>query len=104
MIIECEMMRGIETRKAYFTSKLTSIHQPEDVVSFIKQAYYKINNSMENYLKHGSNWHFHKALCITLKISKRNHFGGRGFMEIPAVLRSKYCIINIPNTDDQCFQ
>ena len=90
---------------AFFNSHLQVLFNLEGNFSTTyDQAVNKIWNSMDKYIKNGSGWIFRKINIIRLNIYRYQPFRGSSYIPTPDWVKFKRCIINIKNTDMECFK
>lgn len=63
----------------------------------------KMFNSFIEYQREGSNWVLDKVLGVTVHIVQYNPIKGSSYLSLPAKLASKKAIVNVQNTDQNCF-
>ena len=54
--------------------------------------------------KNGSGWVFQQVLSINLNVARYKPLKGSSYIELPKALVSKRAIVNVKNTDNECFR
>lgn len=52
----------------------------------------------------GSGWTLYEIVSLTVNINKHQVFNGAKHMQLPNFIASKKAVINVKNTDNQCFK
>ncbi|GBM09975.1 hypothetical protein AVEN_164114-1 [Araneus ventricosus] len=69
----------------------------------IEQAFEKIKESFEEFLKNGSGWVFDSVIHMELKTATYHPLAPSSYIPLPSKLAAKKALINIKNTDQKCF-
>jgi hypothetical protein len=110
MSLACEMVRndpktGKEVSSvANFrskTHKLIGIDDTEDAPNIMKK---KILKSFSEYQKRGSGWRLRSVDLLDIRIGEFRPLRGKGHEPIHESIERKKAIINMKNTDDECFK
>ena len=84
---------GIQT----FTSSANILEEYEKM----KQ---KTIESFATYTSGGSGWIFQSIENLFLKVDRFNPLKGEGYIDLPAVIKSKKAVSNVKNKDNKCFE
>lgn len=63
----------------------------------------EIYNKIDQFQKKGSGWSLDKIKYIDININKFNPLRGSSYIDLPIDIKNKKAIINVKNTDHQCF-
>ncbi|KFM62508.1 hypothetical protein X975_05381, partial [Stegodyphus mimosarum] len=75
-----------------------------DVEPQVEEAFEKIKNNFEEFLKNGSGWVLEKIKKFELNVARYELFPGSSYIPLPKKLADKKAILNIQNyEDDKCF-
>jgi hypothetical protein len=110
MSIACEMVRndpktGKEVSTvAHFrskTHKLIGIDDTEEALNIMKE---KVLKSFSEYQKRGSGQSLRRVYLLEIRVGEFRPLRGKGHMPLPKPIEKKKAIINMKNTDDECFK
>ena len=87
-----------------FKSKTEIILDSTDVGEIYINAVDKIKESMASYQMRGSNWRFKAVAKLDIDTSGYEPLKGNSYIPLPEYLANKKAIINLKNTDDECFK
>lgn len=76
----------------------------EDLDQSLKDSNKKTMTSFLEYQRQGSNWTLDKIIRLIQNISKYKPSRGSSFIPLPIRLTVKKAIVNVHNTDQNCFQ
>ena len=107
----CEMTRqllddGIKERKQdfYITSNIRSVTNGSELIPMVNETVTGMQQQVPEKETQGSGWQFQRVLTLELHIAKYKPLAGSSWFDLPSELKAKKAIINIKNTDDQCFK
>ncbi|GBM38893.1 hypothetical protein AVEN_49754-1 [Araneus ventricosus] len=69
----------------------------------IEQAFEKIKESVDEFLKNGTGWVFDSVIHMELKTATYHPLAPSSYIPLPSKLAAKKALINIKNTDQKCF-
>ena len=110
MVLKCVMSRTdlktgeTEYTDAYFDSYYEINFQGVNVSDLYKTMTDKILDSFAKYQQRGSNWVFNHIEELQLNTVKYEPLSGSSYIPLPKALANKKAIINLKNTDHQCFK
>ena len=90
--------------EAYFDSCYEINFQGADVSDLYKTMTDKMLESLAKYQQRGSNWVFDSVEELQLNIVEYEPLSGSSYIPLPKALANKKAIINMKNTDHQCFK
>ncbi len=64
----------------------------------------KMLESLAKYQKEGSGWRLYSIKGLDVSIVKFNPLDGSGYSKLPPIITKKKAVINMKNSDDQCFK
>ena len=94
----------IITKDAYFNSCTEVNLDATDVNELYDIATDKIKESLATYQLHGSNWRFVAIKKLDINTVAYKPLKGSSYIPLPCNLANKKAIINLKNTDDECFK
>ena len=59
---------------------------------------------MQNYISMGSGWVLHRVAKLVIHTTEYKPLGGSSYVELPKFIKDKKAVINIKNTDQECFK
>ena len=59
---------------------------------------------IEDYISQGSGWRLVKVVKLTINTTEYSPLAGSSYVELPEFIKAKKAVINIKNTDTQCFK
>jgi hypothetical protein len=59
---------------------------------------------MQNYINQGSDWRLVQVIKLTIHANQYAPLGGICYVELPESVKAKKAVINVKNTDNQCFK
>ena len=86
----------------YFSGNTTAILNNSQINDFLQNAYAKIQNSHEGFIKNGSGWRNHRILSANLEFARYQPPEGSSYIDLTPYLKNKKG--NDKNTDNQCFK
>lgn len=110
LVLKCKMSRTdlvtgeVEYTDAYFGSHYEINFQGVDVSNLYKTMTDKMLKSFAEYQQNGSNWVFDSIEELQLNTIKYEPLSGSSYIPLPKALANKKAIINMKNTDHQCFK
>ncbi|VDI51899.1 Hypothetical predicted protein [Mytilus galloprovincialis] len=87
-----------------FKSLQMTIFETTNLEQEIDDAVEKIKETMSKYQREGSGWVFSQIKRLDIHFSKFKPLAGSSFIALPKQLLLKKAIINVKNTDNQCFK
>ena len=81
---------------------VTTIHLHE-LEEQVQQAKQKVVQSFVMYQKEGSSWVLDEVLHMDLSMAHYKPMKGSSYIPLPKILQHKKAVINIKNSDDNCF-
>ena len=95
------------TEKVYFTSKNQTLSSKFVYTNFNEAYNQSVRHIWENcdkFIQNGSGWVFWRIHQVKLSLFRYRPLAGSSFIPTPSFIRNKRCVINIKNTDNQCFK
>lgn len=93
-----------ETLEAYFRSHVHTQLTPDNLEENLGEAFCKISENIDMFLKTGSGWVLKKIIHFELCVMKYTPLRGSSYLKLPKKLENKHAILNIQNFDDEkCF-
>ena len=102
-IYDKDGIRGFETEKGYFLSKVHINLKSTDVDDLIMKVRDENIDQLENYLEKGSDWQFREIIQYEIHTVEYNPSNGSSYIKLPDWIKNKRAIVNIKNSDDKCF-
>ena len=108
--INCAMVKYLDGEliaedTRWVNSTMRTVNNSSEIDTKIKQAMQQIQQAVpELEAKNGSMWTFSKVLMIHLNVAKYKPLKGSSYMELPKELATKKAIVNVKNTDNECFR
>ncbi|GBO32083.1 hypothetical protein AVEN_95751-1 [Araneus ventricosus] len=93
----------VEYCTPYFRSKVVIELDTSIIGDHIGQAFEKIKESLDEFLKNGSGWVFDSVIHMELKTATYHPLAPSSYIPLPSKLAAKKAVINIKNTDQKCF-
>ena len=95
----------IETKNFYFCSKAERILSNTMIYEKIDNAFKKIRESIDSFIRNGSNWVVKKIQYIDLHIGNYRDIRGGCIhaAQLPARFKNKQSLLNIQCRDNKCF-
>ncbi|GBN94659.1 hypothetical protein AVEN_169349-1 [Araneus ventricosus] len=93
----------VEYCTPYFRSKVVIELDTSMIGDHIEQAFDKIKESVDEFLKNGSGWVFDSVIHMELKTATYHPLAPSSYIPLPSKLAAKKALINIKNTDQKCF-
>ena len=87
----------------YLRSKLYLLYQKSEIPDAMKSMNEEIMLRNDNFVQNGSNLQISKIYYVSLAMTRFAPLAGSGFKELPEFLDLKRAIINMKNTDKNCF-
>ena len=95
----------IEVDKNWWkTSNIRDVTDISQLADSVKAGKNKLIQDIPEMQKRGSGWVFHKVLTMEVHIAKYKAIKGGSYIKTPDVLATKRAIINVKNTDHECFK
>ena len=110
LVLTCAMERvdmksgEEESANVPFVSKTEVILDATDINEVYDNAINKIPETMASFQMRGSNWRFGAVLKLDINTAVYKPLKGSSYIVLPAYLANKKAIINMKNSDDQCFK
>ena len=89
--------------KAYFHSDTYINLESTDVKEILAAVIYKILEKIGDYQQNGSGWYFKEVVHLEIHTVDYKPMGGSSYIPLPDWIMRKKAIVNIRNTDEQCF-
>ena len=109
LVLTCVMERvamttgEVTTAIAPFVSRNEVNLEATDVGELYNNATDKIKESMANFQMRGNNWRFKAVQKLDVNTVVHKPLRGSSYIPLPDKLANKKVIINLKNTDDECF-
>ena len=110
MILNCEMTRkelfseSTQILNTFFHSETVENLEGTDEREIYDGFMQTIEERIQNFNKRGSNWRFQRVLSLDIHFTDFQPLRGSTFLPLPRKISSKKAVINMKNTDDQCFK
>ena len=88
---------------AYLNSELRIVLNTFEIDTTIRSISRYLNNLVEGYERHSSNWRLCMVLSFDLRINKYKALGASCYVPTPRKVYAKKCVINVLNQDARCF-
>lgn len=96
-----------QTKELYnsfdFQSKNYTFCQGDDLNIIYKSLTTEISSKLNSFEKKDSGWSLVKLNYIDMNVNKFNPLRGSSYIDLPEDIKSKKAIINVQNSDYQCF-
>jgi hypothetical protein len=100
-----DMKTGEENiQTAYFRSDTSVVLKGTNLDSLYNTAKDEMLEKMASYVRKGSNWVLDSVVRLEINTVKYDPLKGKSYIPLPDVLAKKKAIINIKNTDNECFK
>jgi hypothetical protein len=93
-----------ETSKGLFRSETLENNPATCVHELYEDMKRQIENEFANYLGKSSGWRLKEVLQLNIKIDVNRPLRGSSYVELPKFIKNKKAVINIQNTDNECFK
>jgi hypothetical protein len=93
-----------ETSKAVFRSETSENNPATSVHELYEDMKRQVENEFANYLGKSSGWRLKEVLQLNIKIDVNKPLRGSSYVELPKFIKDKKAVINIQNTDNECFK
>ena len=94
-----------ETRVGNFHNKSTPLLESTNVSELYDEAVDSFTQQIADQLREkGSGWRFLSIVRLIIYYYKYQPLRGNSYIPLPKELKDKEAIINLKNTDDQCFK
>ena len=111
LILICKMVRldattgeVLDEIEVLFRSFQESVYSSTNVNEIYEKMTTKILETFANYLKNGSGWVLERVIRLEINGSKLKPLRGSSHIPLPKKLRDSKSLLNMKNTDDQCFK
>ena len=105
LILHCEMENiNNDTKEVQFRSGPELILRSTYLNGLFDMAKQQIVEEMYNYVSQGSGWRLVKVVKLTIHTNEYSPLRGSSYVELPEFIKAKKAVINIKNTDTQCFK
>ena len=110
MILNCEMTRkelfseSTQILNTFFHSETVENLEGTDEREIYDGFMQTIEERIQNFNQRGSNWRFQRVLSLDIHFTDFQPLRGSTFLPLPRKISSKKAVINMKNTDDQCFK
>lgn len=92
-----------ESTVPHFRSTTFQVLDSEDLDHFLNQAFQQMQNAMEEFIHHGSNWRMESVLGLEIKAVPYQPLTAAKYRPLPAGIQQLRGIVNIQNNDEKCF-
>jgi hypothetical protein len=90
--------------KATFWSETHENYPATDLNDLYEIMKEKVLDAFATYLNKGSSWRFKEVKSLTVHIDKNIPLRGSSYKDLPKFVKDKKAVINIKNTDNECFR
>ena len=110
MILNCEMTRkelfseSTQILNTFFHSETVENLEGTDESAVFDRSIQTIEERIQNFNQRGSNWRFERVLSLDVHFTDFQPLRGSTFLPLPRKISRKKAVINMKNTDDQCFK
>jgi hypothetical protein len=107
MYLHCEMLSADnDIKEAEFRSGSEIILKDgvNDLDELYDNAKERMSEEMQNYVSMGSGWVIHRVAKLVIHTTEYKPLGGCTYVELPEFIKAKKAVINMKNTDSQCFK
>ena len=87
----------------YFNTSSTILLKESNALEMVKEHLSKLVQKIDRYIRNGSSWSVVTVSEMSIMTTKYNPMGGSSYIELPKELKSKNCLLNIKNEDQQCI-
>lgn len=95
----------VETKKMYLHTQAVIVDFETDLRSFYdEEVVAALNHKIDDTGMQGSGFSLSEILELNIQISSFDPCSGSSYIPLPKFLQSKKAIINVKNTDNQCFK
>ena len=106
-VLKCVLMRNnLKTGERIFSdfNGHSRTHTIAELGDTYKEMKGKMLESLAKYQKEGSGWRLYSIKGLDVSIVKFNPLDGSGHSKLPFLVAKKKAVINMKNSDDQCFK
>ena len=103
--VKVNMRRQINnvTDFIYFNTSSTILLKENNALEMVKEHLNKLVQKIDTYIRNGSGWSVVTVSEMSIMTTKYNPMGGSSYIELPKELKSRNCLLNIKNEDQQCI-
>ena len=93
-----------EIEDFYVTSGIVQLTAPSQVDAVLKQMIGGMTQRVPEQETQGSGWVFQRVSTLEVHLAKYQPLKGSSYLKMPKPLALKKAIVNVKNSDDQCFK
>ena len=94
----------IITASPFFHSGIQHFNTSTNILDTNEKMKQKTIESFSTYTSGGSGWIFQSIENLFLKVDRYIPLKGEGYIDLPAIIKSKKAVINVKNKDNRCFE
>ena len=94
----------LDTATPWLHTKMNVLFQPEDIEESLSQTAPRLQESLERWIRRGSNWVLSRVMNQHIDISKYRPLRARSYLPIPKEVWAKKAIVNVKNQDNDCLR
>ena len=87
----------------YFNTGSIMLLRGSDILAEVKEHLNKLIKKIDVYIRNGSGCSLVRVSEIAIMKTKYNPMGGSSYIELPAELKKRNCLLNIKNDDQLCI-
>ncbi|KAF4528390.1 hypothetical protein B566_EDAN016485 [Ephemera danica] len=107
LLFECEMKKAVENDDSIlsiYKSGPTSIYRNSNIPFLLLNMLHEILREFTEKLPKGSGWTLARICELVVRVARFSPLSGGTFIETPASIESKKCVVNVENRDNRCFE
>ena len=94
----------IVTASPFFLSGIQHFNVATNILDTYEKMKQKTIQSFATYTSGGSGWIFHSIENLFLKVDRFNLLKGKGYIDLPAAIKTIKAVINVQNKDNRFFE
>ncbi|KAL0810435.1 hypothetical protein ABMA28_010574 [Loxostege sticticalis] len=87
-----------------FQTKNYILNQSDDIDDFLTKLQETLDQKISEFEKKDSGWTVQNILNIDVNVNKFNPLNGSSYIDLPHDIKNKKAVINVKNSDFQCFK
>lgn len=104
LLLPCDYKKGAKVNEFNFKTQNSVIIEAKDISEYYRRAMESLVREMDEIEARGSGWTLARVKILDLRINKHNMLRGSSDVELPKWIRDKKSVLNVKNSDEQCFR
>jgi hypothetical protein len=88
----------------YVPNTMDNVLNSTELEPILNAKMLDIGKRIQEFTKRGSGWVYERAISLQVNIGRYRALSGSTYVDLPKYLKDKKAIINVQNTDNQCFK